>query len=341
MKNSFYDEVTIYVKAGDGGNGCVSFRREKYIPKGGPDGGDGGKGGDVILKADRNLLTLIDFKYRKLCKAKRGQHGKGKDRHGKGGEDLVMPVPLGTLVYDANTGLLLADLNEDEAEFTVAKGGIGGRGNARFKTSINQAPRYADEGKPGEEKDIKLELKLLADVGLVGYPNAGKSTLISVISNAKPEIADYPFTTLNPHLGVVTVDFVSFVVADIPGLIKGAADGKGLGFSFLKHIERTGIILHLVEFNSDIDLMEKSYLDIREELESYSKLLIEKNEIIILSKTDVVENDSEINVLQVEKYFRDKYSRDVFSISSVTRSGLDKLLYFLKKTIINIRNEEL
>ena len=246
----FVDEAIIKVKAGDGGNGCVAFRREKFVPRGGPSGGDGGRGGHVILRASKQHNTLIRFRYRREHKAQRGRHGEGSDRTGHGGDDLVLDVPVGTEVRDAGTGEKLFDLVDDGEAWTAACGGRGGRGNARFATSTNQAPRRADPGTPGEERHLKLELKLLADVGLVGLPNAGKSTLISRISAAHPKVADYPFTTLEPHLGVATVDaFESFVVADIPGIIEGAHQGQGLGLTFLRHIERTRLLVHLIDIS--------------------------------------------------------------------------------------------
>lgn len=246
----FIDEITLKVKAGDGGRGCVSFRREKFVPKGGPDGGNGGDGGDVIFIATTSYNTLSHLRGSKLIKAKRGEHGRGKDQYGKKGEDAIVYVPVGTIIKDLNSGEVIADLTEEGMKVVVAKGGKGGRGNKCFVTPTNQAPYYAEEGKPGEEKELLLELKLIADVGIIGYPNAGKSTLISVISNAKPKIADYPFTTLNPNLGVVDYnEKFSFVVADIPGLIEGAAEGKGLGHQFLKHVERTKIFSSSAWFN--------------------------------------------------------------------------------------------
>ena len=247
----FIDEAKIYVKGGDGGKGCVSFRREKYIPRGGPDGGDGGEGGDVIITADRNLHTLIDLRYQQHYRADRGGHGEGSNKHGKDGGDCRIRVPVGTIIKDTDTELILEDLNEDGKSLIAAKGGRGGKGNTRFKSSTNRAPRRAQKGLPGEEKWLYLELKLLADISIIGFPNAGKSTLISKISAAKPKISDYPFTTLTPNLGVVRVgDYKSFVVADIPGLIEGAYKGKGLGIRFLKHIERTKILLHLIDMSA-------------------------------------------------------------------------------------------
>jgi GTP-binding protein len=285
----FVDYVKIYVKAGDGGRGCVSFRREKYVPKGGPDGGDGGKGGDVIIRASSELHTLLDHRYQKTYKAKRGEHGKGSNMKGKDGEDLIIQVPIGTVVKDADSEEILADLDEDGKDLIVARGGKGGLGNAHFATPINQTPRYAQPGQKGEEKWIILELKLLADVGLIGLPNAGKSTLISIISSARPKIADYPFTTLTPVLGVVKYkDYQSFVVADIPGLIEGAHKGAGLGHQFLRHVERTSILLHLVDVS---DYLQSDpvgdFEKIQKELELYNPELINKPFAVVGTKIDI------------------------------------------------------
>ena len=248
----FIDEARISVKAGDGGNGCISFRHEKYIPKGGPDGGNGARGGSIIIRADRQLNTLLDFKYKHSYQAERGENGRGKDQEGKSGKDVVVKVPLGTLVRDALKKKNIIDMVHDGDEVVIAQGGKGGRGNGEFATATNQAPRYAEPGTPGEERELILELKLLADVGLVGFPNAGKSTLISVVSAAKPKIADYPFTTLTPNLGLVRYsEGKSFVIADIPGLIEGAHEGKGLGIQFIRHIERTRVLLFLIESISE------------------------------------------------------------------------------------------
>ncbi|MDH5203334.1 MAG: GTPase ObgE, partial [Nitrospirota bacterium] len=244
----FVDYVKIHVKAGDGGRGCVSFRREKYVPRGGPNGGDGGRGGNIIIKSTNQLNTLLDFKYKREYKAGRGGHGKGKNMHGKDGEDMIIPVPIGTVIKDGDSGEIITDLDSEGKYHVVVKGGRGGLGNAHFATSVRQAPRFAQPGEKGDERELILELKLLADVGLIGLPNAGKSTLISVITSAKPKIADYPFTTLVPTLGVVKLgSFRSFVVADIPGLIEGAHKGAGLGFQFLRHVERTSVLLHLID----------------------------------------------------------------------------------------------
>lgn len=322
----FIDEAVIHVKAGDGGNGCVSFRREKYVPKGGPDGGDGGKGGDVYIVATSSKQTLLDFHYRRLFRAKRGQHGRGKNQHGKSGDDIYIPVPVGTVVKDALTGEILFDFVEDGQVWLAARGGRGGRGNARFATATNQAPRFAEEGEKGEERDLKLELKLIADVGIVGLPNAGKSTLISVISDARPKIADYPFTTLVPQLGVVYVDKDrSFVVADIPGLIEGAHRGAGLGIQFLKHIERTRVIIHLVDISS-INPSEPlaPYLTIREELEKFDPELLKKPEVVALNKIDLVEEKDYVKKLV--SIYQKKLRSPVMAISAVTREGVSKLV---------------
>ena len=249
--SNFIDEAQIYVRSGKGGDGCISFRREKFVPFGGPNGGDGGKGGDIIFTTDPNLSSLQDFRYKKEYRARNGENGRGKDQHGKGAEDLYIPVPVGTILKNIDTDDIICDLNKKGQEFRLARGGNGGKGNARFKTSINQAPRTAHPGQEGQEFNLKLELKLLADVGIVGFPNAGKSTLISKISAAKPKIADYPFTTIIPNLGVVTYDDgKTFVIADIPGIIEGAHKGAGLGLKFLKHIERTKLLVHMIDVST-------------------------------------------------------------------------------------------
>ena len=320
----FVDKAKIHVKAGDGGNGCVAWRREKFVPLGGPAGGNGGKGGDVILKADSRLQTLMDFKYKIHFKAERGQHGSGSNKHGKAGEDLIIKVPVGTVVKDAETGEVIADLTKEGQEVVVAKGGKGGKGNAAFKTSTNQAPDYAEEGEKGEEKWIELELKLLADVGIIGFPNAGKSTLISVLSNARPKIADYPFTTLSPVLGVVKLDIgKSLVLADIPGLIEGASQGAGLGHEFLRHIERTKFLLHVIDIS---DFREREPLEafeiINKEMEQYSPELTKKPQIVVGNKIDILSDKEEIN--RLKKAFEEKGYRFI-PVSLATKEGIDEL----------------
>lgn len=285
----FVDEAKIYIKAGHGGPGCVSFRREKFIPKGGPDGGDGGKGGDVIFHATESHHTLLDLKYKQHQIAKNGGHGSGNHRTGKSAEDLEVAVPVGTIIKNYDTGEVMADLSERGQTFIAARGGIGGKGNAHFTTSTHQTPRFAQDGMEGEEFTLKLELKLLADVGILGFPNAGKSTFISRVSAAKPKIADYPFTTLTPHLGVVKFsDNKSFVIADIPGLICGAHDGLGMGIKFLKHIERTSVLLHILDISTEPHTNAWSnYTTINKELEHYNPELLERPQIVALNKIDL------------------------------------------------------
>ncbi len=321
----FVDEVKINVKSGDGGRGCLSFRREKFIPKGGPDGGDGGDGGDVFFEVESGLSTLMDFRYKVHYKAGRGGHGMGKNMHGKGGEDLVIKVPPGTLVYDDDSGELLADLTEPGERRLLLKGGQGGRGNARFATSTNRAPRHVQPGLPGEERTLRLELKLLADVGLVGLPNAGKSTLISAVSAARPKIADYPFTTLVPNLGVVQYGgFKSFVMADIPGLIEGASEGHGLGTRFLRHVERTDLILHLVDLlTGEGETPEGHFELINHELSGYSAELARKPQIVVLTKLDITEV-RELAPGYLES-FRGK-GLAAFAVSAVTGEGVPELV---------------
>ncbi|MCL6473366.1 MAG: GTPase ObgE [Firmicutes bacterium] len=330
----FLDEAKIFVKAGDGGNGIVSFFRAKYIPKGGPDGGDGGRGGSVVLEVDEGLRTLMDFRYQRHFKAERGQHGQGGNKKGKDGEDVILKVPPGTVVKDEK-GNLLADLVEPGERAVVARGGLGGRGNARFATPTRRSPSFAEKGEPGEERWIILELKLLADVGLVGFPNAGKSTLISRISSARPKIADYPFTTLAPNLGVVSLsDGRSFVVADIPGLIKGAHIGKGLGHGFLKHIERTGVIVHILDLAGleGRDPIE-DFEAINEELRLYDPELATRPQIVAGNKIDIPE--AEQNAVRVSDYMKQK---DVpfYPISAAVGMGVDKLLYAIADTLDRI-----
>ena len=325
----FIDQVTITVQAGDGGNGCCSFRREKHIPLGGPDGGDGGKGGNVVLETDRNLTTLIDLRYQKMYQAENGTAGRGQQMTGKSGKNLIIRLPPGTLVKDVDSGELLVDLNQSDQQFISAEGGDGGRGNMRFKSSIQRAPKRFETGWPGEKRTLFLELKLLADVGIIGFPNAGKSTLISKISNARPKIADYPFTTLVPNLGVVRLEEgTSFVAADIPGIIEGAHEGKGLGHQFLKHIERTRILLHLIDFSDpDWESLLNRYHKLQTELKSFSPELFQKPQILVATKADDP---------QSQKNFQDHFASlvelnpAVFLISSLTGEGIQELLWKIK-----------
>jgi GTPase len=320
----FVDEALIHVKAGDGGEGCVSFRREKYIPKGGPDGGDGGNGGDVVFFADPHKDTLLDFSGKHHWKAGRGQSGMGKKMYGKGGEDLIVPVPPGTLIYDADHVVLLADLDEPGKQVVIAKGGRGGKGNWHFRSSTNQTPRYAEPGTEGQERNLRLELKLIADVGLVGMPNAGKSTLLSVISAARPKIADYPFTTLEPQLGITQLDGDRrMVFADIPGLIAGAQHGHGLGHAFLRHIERTKIIVHMLDlFPLDGSKPADNYRTIRKELEAFSPELATKREIIAANKMDLAGDDTSA----LDELMQELPEKEIHPISGVSRQGVEALL---------------
>ena len=285
----FVDEVEIQVRGGDGGRGCISFRREKYVPRGGPDGGDGGDGGSVILEADEGLTTLLDFRYRRHYAAPRGGHGEGSDRHGRNGADLVLRVPVGTVAREREGGLQLGDLTRHDQRLVVAAGGRGGRGNARFATSIHRAPRRADPGRPGEERWLRLELRLLADVGVVGFPNAGKSTLVARLSAARPKIADYPFTTLVPTLGLVRVDDERhFVIADVPGLVPGASEGKGLGLRFLRHLERTRVLVHLLDLDPATGRDPVAdWRTIQEELGAYSPALVARSQLVVANKADL------------------------------------------------------
>jgi len=320
----FIDEAKIRVKAGDGGPGCVSFRREKFIAKGGPDGGDGGRGGDIIFKADPSLDTLLDFSGRHDWVARNGSPGEGANRHGADGPDLIIPVPVGTLIYDEEYGLLLKDMNEPGMQVCICRGGRGGEGNKAFATSTRQTPRFATPGKPGQERHLRLELKLIADVGLVGMPNAGKSTLISRCSDAHPRIADYPFTTLSPVLGIVELTgFRRFVMADIPGLIEGAHRGAGLGHDFLRHIERTRILVHILDIlPSDNSDPIENYRTIRRELELYSRVLTEKTEIIVLNKADL---DPERLFCEEIRKRLNKNPEDIYVISAATGEGVLQL----------------
>jgi len=317
----FIDYAKIYVKAGNGGNGVISFRREKFVPRGGPDGGNGGNGGNVILKADAQLTTLLDFHYRKHYKAERGEHGQGSNKTGRSGKDIIIRVPCGTLVKDAETNSVLADLVENGQEFIAARGGKGGRGNAAFATSTNQAPRIAEPGEKGEERTLILELKLLADVGLVGFPNVGKSTLLATISAAHPKIADYPFTTLEPVLGIVRYrEYQSFVVADIPGLIEGSHEGKGLGIQFLKHIERTRVLAILV--SSETKDLRDDVKILMHELRSFNPILARKPRLIVITKTDLVDQKTVAKLVRSAKLLK----LTAIPISAVQNEGITELL---------------
>lgn len=321
----FIDRTKIHVQGGNGGNGVTAFRREKFVPRGGPSGGDGGRGGDVILLADDSLNTLLHLRYNPHHIAQRGLHGEGSNRSGRDGEDHVIRVPVGTQIFDANTGDLLHDLNHDGDRWLAARGGRGGFGNAHFTTSTNRAPRYHQSGSPGEELDLQLELKLLADVGLVGFPNAGKSTFISTVSAARPKIADYPFTTLEPHLGVVDLgDFRTFVIADIPGLIEGAHTGAGLGDRFLRHIERTKLLLHLVDVSSVSGRDAVSdYETVNRELASYNEALATRPQFVVATKIDALDEPERLESLK-QKAIEDQ--KPFFAISSATGQGVRELV---------------
>lgn len=329
----FIDEAFITVRAGDGGSGCVSFRRERFIPKGGPDGGDGGKGGDVILFASPRKRTLHHFRFKKDFEAKSGKNGLGKEKSGRSGDDLILEVPPGTLVIDADSNEVIRDLSEKEERFVVARGGRGGQGNARFKTSVRQTPRFAQPGEPGQHFRLKLELRLLADVGIVGFPNAGKSTLISAISSAKPKVADYPFTTLSPNLGVVKTDRGEpFVVADIPGLIEGAHGGAGLGIRFLRHIERTRILVHLIDASEiDPDHPLARYETINRELAAYSPELAKKKQLVVLSKMDISGAD-----VGAEFFRMSPGAPEFMCISAAAGYGLEELKYRMQQVLEDI-----
>ena len=324
----FVDIAKVHLKAGNGGNGAVSFRHEIYIPKGGPDGGDGGKGGDIIFRADKDTNTLIDFRFTPILEAENGKNGSGQRSTGRSGKDLIIDVPIGTIVKKDRT--VLADLTEDGQEAVIAKGGDGGFGNAHFKSSTRQAPVIAEVGEPGEEFDAELELKSMADVGLVGLPNAGKSTFLSVVSNAKPEIADYPFTTITPNLGVATIDGKDLLIADIPGLIEGASEGKGLGHDFLRHVDRTAVLLHLVDvYNNDAG---EAYATIRGELDKYSDLK-DRPEIVALTKCEGVDDD--IIKMQMASILAKNPDAKIYTISSSAHQGLTELLRALKDEVDN------
>ena len=338
-RQMFIDEATIRVKAGDGGNGCLAFRREKFVPRGGPSGGDGGDGGDIVMESSERHNTLVHFRFNPEYKAQRGRHGEGSNKKGREGEGIVLKVPVGTILYDADTGEKVHDFSRPDERIVVACGGRGGRGNARFATSTHQAPREHEDGRPGEERVFRLELKLLADVGLVGYPNVGKSTLISNISAARPKVADYPFTTLQPNLGVVVVgaarDEKSFVVADIPGLIEGAHLGAGLGTQFLRHIERTRLLAHMVDVSDDSGRPDpvKDVEVITKELKSFGGKLDEKPTILVASKIDVANKEK---LAKLKKYAK-KQGIDLYPISAVTGKGIDELKYAMAEKLDEIR----
>ena len=324
----FLDEAKVYIRSGDGGNGCVAFRREKFIEFGGPNGGNGGRGGDVIVEVADGLNTLIDYRYQQHFKAQKGEHGMGSDRHGAGGKDIVLKVPLGTQIFDEDRETLIHDFTEVGEKFVLAKGGNGGFGNAHFKSSTNRAPRNANPGQPGEERWIWLKLKLIADAGLVGLPNAGKSTFLSVVSAAKPKIADYPFTTLHPQLGVVSIDGREFVLADIPGLIEGAHEGAGLGDRFLGHVERCRVLLHLVDATSEH--AGKAYKTVRAELEAYDEHLADKIEIVALNKIDAVTPEQ---LKEQKARLKRAAKKTPLLVSGVSRQGVPDVLRALTAVI--------
>lgn len=337
MINMFVDEVIIKVKAGNGGDGCTAFRREKYIPDGGPFGGNGGRGANIIFETDLGLRTLLDLRYQKLIKAPKGANGEGKNKNGKGASDVIIKVPLGTTVKDMDTGLIIADLTKKGDSVIVAKGGRGGRGNTAFATATNPAPNFSEHGEPGEEKNLKVELRLLADVGFVGMPSVGKSTILSKISASKPKIAAYHFTTLNPNLGVVkTIDGRTFVAADLPGLIKGASLGEGLGDKFLKHIQRTRVIAHIIDMSGleGRDPLE-DYETINKELKDFDEKLILKPQVVIANKMDL-EGAKE----NLER-FKEKYNVPVYEVSAITNKGLDKVLVKIADELDKIKEEPL
>jgi GTPase len=349
QKIMFVDEAKIAVKAGDGGNGCVAFRREKYVPRGGPSGGDGGRGGSVYLEANPNDNTLLRYRYNREFKADRGRHGEGSNCTGVSGEDMILKVPVGTLIYDGDSAELLADLRKPGQRLLVAQGGKGGRGNQHFAKPWHQAPREKEEGEPGEERNLRLELKLLADVGLVGFPNAGKSTLISVISAARPKIANYPFTTLEPNLGVVNADGGTgghgtelgrtFVVADLPGLIEGASEGAGLGIRFLRHVERTRLLVHLID-TSDTAEMDpvKAFEIIEGELAAFSEALIRKPRIVVATKLDATTDRSKLDELRA---FCEKRGLEFHAISAATSEGVKDLVRGIADALDKIPKEDL
>ncbi len=338
----FVDEASVRIVAGKGGNGSASFRREKYIPFGGPDGGDGGDGGSVYLEGDSGLNTLVDFRHRRIYKAQNGVQGKGQERYGKKGEDIYIRVPIGTIVADESSGVTLGDITEHGQHLLVARGGRGGLGNVHFKSSTNRAPRQCTPGEEGEDRQLHLELKVLADVGLLGFPNAGKSTLISTVSAARPKVADYPFTTLYPNLGVVRVGLdSSFVIADIPGLIEGAAEGAGLGVQFLKHLQRTRLMLHLVDIAPMDDVApEDAVRKLEQELVKFDRSLADKPRWLVFTKTDVLERKQAESI--ADRVIKNlKWSAPWFMISSVTRSGTDDLVQSIGRALDEMKQLEL
>jgi len=330
----FVDEVEIEVLAGDGGNGCIAFRREKFVPLGGPAGGDGGRGGGVVLVTDPGLSTLMDLRYRRIVRAERGEHGRGKDQYGKGGRDTTLRVPMGTQVFDKTTGELLGDLDEPDARLVVARGGRGGRGNMHFATPENRAPRQAEDGTPGVHRHLRLELKLLADVGVIGFPNVGKSTFIAAVSRARPKIADYPFTTLTPNLGVTSLgEDRSFVIADIPGIIEGASEGAGLGLRFLKHVERTRVLLHLLTVDPDPDRDPVSDFEtLLGELERFDEALSQRPMVVAISKVDLPEVQAALPSIRESL---GELGHHVLVFSSATREGLQEVLLALERTLLD------
>ena len=335
----FTDYTKIIIKSGDGGNGATSFRREKYVAAGGPDGGDGGKGGDVYFKVDKDKNTLIDFRYNKKYKAQNGENGSGSRCNGKYGDDIYIGVPLGTVVKDVETGKIIADLSTPDQVELVLKGGRGGKGNVHFATATRQAPRFSQDGEKGEEKEIILELKLLADVGLLGFPNVGKSTFLSTVTDAKPKIANYQFTTLEPNLGVVRGKDSNFVIADIPGIIEGASEGVGLGLQFLRHVERTRLLLHIIDV-SGVDGRDpiEDFKIINKELREYSEKLASRKQIIVASKADIIQDETNFNEL---KKLAKKENMEIFKISSATGEGIEELLDYVSKTLKTLPKEEL
>ena len=336
----FTDYVKIYAKAGNGGNGAISFRREKYVAAGGPDGGDGGKGGDIYFEVDQNSNTLLEFRYKKKFKAENGSNGEGSNKYGKSGEDLTIKVPIGTIVKDAETNHVLADLSHEGQKELVLKGGRGGKGNSHFATATRQAPRFSQDGENREEKELILELKLLADVGLIGFPNVGKSTFLSRTTSATPKIADYHFTTLEPNLGVVKTEYGdSFVIADIPGIIEGASEGVGLGLQFLRHIERTRLLLHVIDVSGSegrnpVDDFEK----INSELKKYSKKLSERTQIIVANKSDIIQDEEKFEELSK---LAQKHNIKIFKISAVTGEGISELIKYVSDLLKILPKEEL